>query len=281
MSALKLPALLERDPTPPQPITLERSQIDELGILRGRLWFVVRGQDAEFELLTNQRAIPDRGPARLSPGEVYVEGENAWTDARGVEHSERTWITTRRYPRGTFANGGKAPAAPAKAKRIKALRSVDALAVLPALAPRQANIVAFVPEKDERLEPLPIGVDPETVRIQKPPRVPGAVMSPRRGPVRGVPAIIDLLSRQHIVLSPDLHHCHLDAQAPGGALVPTGRELIREALPLLAAALGATAAPPVVDGRLTCHSVAHKGSTAPEAVSLGAAGMPVCAECLA
>jgi hypothetical protein len=260
---------------------LERYQLDELGILGGRLWFTVRGQDAEFELLTNQRAIPDRGPARLAPGEVYVEGSNEWRDARGVEHSERTWITTRRYPKGSFANGGKAASAPVKAKRTKPLKSVDGLAALDALAPRQTDIVSWAPERAERIEPLPIGVDAASVILPKVPRRVGAIMRAGRKPVRGVPAIIDLLSRQGIVLSPDAYRCHLDVQAPGGALVQPGRELIREALPLLAAALGATATPPTVDGRLTCHSVAHRGGTAPEAVSLGAGQMPLCGECLA
>ena len=273
-----LSSLLEREPSPPQPIMVEKRQLRILGKLRGHEWATVAGQDAEFEVLSDTRPIPDRMGIPLSPGELYLQDDREWTDGRGRKALERVWIPTKRHPRGTFANGGRAPAAP-KAKRTKPLRSIDALAVLPALAARQAQIVSYLPEKDERIEPIPPGVDAESVMLPKLPRSTGTLMTADRRPVRGVSAILGVLNRAGVTLQPDRHHCHLDVQSPGGALATGGRELIAVALPLLNAALGATSAPPVTDGRLPCHSVVHRDA-APEAVTLGAGGMPACGECV-
>lgn len=256
-------------PAAPQPRQLALNQVTELGtIATGNLWFVLADEpDAEFEVRYDGRAIPDRGPLMLSGGETYLEGELESTDERtGQVQRVLAWWPCRRWPAGSFANGGKLPRTPVPDRKQKPLAAVDGLAILGALAPRQPEIVRVGKEREEPVMALPYGVEPIAVAR---PRGPNAQYREGRGPVRGVASILKVLRRAGVdfVLSTDGRYAI--PRTPGGGLDPGLRQVVDRAAPLVAAHLRGEP--------LSCVMPGHEDA-APEAVTIAEGGAPVCGE---
>lgn len=270
-------------PSAPLPIQLYPGQVTELGTIRGDLWFVVPHQpEEEVRALYSGLAIPDRGPVMLDPGATYLEGWVDATDERtGRTNKVRVWWPCRRYPAGTFANGGKVPTVPVAPRKPKPLRAVDGLATIPALAPKEARIIPTPGKpKEERVEPLPYGVEP----VALPERAgPEARYVDRSGPVRGASAVLAILTRKAgATFTACRYGCHVVTTAERGAMPDGGRELIDRTAPFLAPHVGVTRSPLAdIAANAHCHHPDHVDPEQPDAVTIGPGGIygaPLCAD---
>jgi hypothetical protein len=250
--------MIEREPAPPPPILItEPRQLHKLGELKDRPWYRIGGQVTdEFELLAS-RPIPDRGAARLSDGAVYVEG---------TREGERVRLPTKRWPAGTFANGGKVPA-PAPAKLAKPSRAVDELMrYWPRKPASMTSVGLLVRDVDAALDAAAFQPYAEAGKAPREPAITNLFKPAVEAP-RGPEQILERLAKRGIEIKPSADG-EMYVVAPAGALDHASRDAIEAARPLLR---------PFVHGTPARCALPHDGEP-PPAVTVLLGGALACAE---
>lgn len=248
---------LEREPNPlPEPILVEADQLVMLGEIGGHQWFRFKRQKDGDEYELTGRAIPDRGPAVLTPGAVYVE---AFIDGR------RVWQPTKRWPAGTYQNGGRLP--PPPPKPAKPSRPVDELLRFwPRKAESMTSVGLITRDVDETLDAQAYG---PYIEIDRAPRLPNVhhLYKPAVPAPRGPAEILDRLAKRGIELKPSADG-ELYVVAPAGALDYATRDAIEAARPLLR---------PYLHGTPARCALPHDGEP-PLAVTIVTGGALSCGE---
>ena len=201
----------QREPSPPPPTIIPAERVTRLGELRGKVWIEYRG----IEYALDPRPLRDADPlVRLSDAQTYIADEAS---------GELLYRHASPRPAGSFAAGGRLPV-PAKARKSKPPRRIDALDAVPLLARRPESWVSLplrgedrAPALDElaavRLSDMPEGIARRLA--EPPPAITGH--TPARPPARGGAAIIERLGKVGIAaaLTPDREHVTYSAPAGG------------------------------------------------------------------
>jgi hypothetical protein len=266
-----LSAIRQPEPAAPTPIMIERAQMVVLGTIGKRTWFTLPGQPGELELLEDAQTLADAG-GPLSGNEVYIETWRPRTDRHGRDlGQERRWIQTKRWPAGTFANGGKAPrTAPVRGRKSKPARPVDLLRRYwldrgaSYFSARQGRDAADMMDAKAAEGYIEAGVAPASP-------APRTHIRPARPAPRGPAAMIAYLERRGIKCYPTIDG-NFSVDTAGARLDWPTFEAIKEARPLLRAFLHGSP--------LRCALPRHTGGgEPPEAVSVNVGGAAMCADC--
>lgn len=244
--------MIEREPSPPEPILVEPDQLILLGEIDGHQWFRIKRQtDAEYELVG--RPIPDRGGPPLSPGAVYVE------DFPG---GSRVWRPTRRWPVGSFALGGRLAPPPPKPK--PAARVIDELVRYWPRKPASYTSVGLTVRDTDPIAGMGAYLDTDIA-----PREPNIknFFKPEIPAPRGPAEVLERLAKRGIEIKPAADG-ELYVVAPAGALDYATRDAIEAARPLLR---------PFVHGTPARCALPHDGEP-PLAVTVVVGGALSCGE---